>query len=95
MINFDNVTKESIKERNPNQPKIPDHPYRLLKTGGPGSGKTNVLLNLKSHQPDIDNIYSYAKNPYEAKYQLLINKRKSVSLKHDKILKLLLNIQMI
>ena len=41
MINFDNVTKGNIKEHNPNWPEIPDHPYRTLIIGGPGSGKTN------------------------------------------------------
>ena len=28
MINFDDVTKENIKEHNQNRPQIPDHPYR-------------------------------------------------------------------
>ena len=32
MINFDHVTKENIKEHNPNWPQIPGHPYRILKT---------------------------------------------------------------
>ena len=40
MINFDDVTKENIKN-NPNRPQIPDHPCRILITGGSGSGKTN------------------------------------------------------
>ena len=35
-----------------------------------------------NHQLDIDNIYSYAKGPYEAKYQFLIDKRESKGLKH-------------
>ena len=30
MINFDDVTKENIKEHNPSSPQIPDHPYRTL-----------------------------------------------------------------
>ena len=30
VINFDDVTKENIKEQNPNWPKIPDHPYRIM-----------------------------------------------------------------
>ena len=34
------------------------------------------------YQPDIDKIYLYAKDPYEGKYQYLINKREEVSLKH-------------
>ena len=44
--------------------------------------KTNWLFNLISPQPDIDNIYLYAKDPYEAKYQSLIDKWKSKRLKH-------------
>ena len=44
--------------------------------------KTNALLNLINNQPDIDKIYLYAKDPYEAKYQYLINKRESVGINH-------------
>ena len=44
--------------------------------------KTNTLLNLINNQPDIDKIYLYAKDPYEDKYQFLINKRESIGLKH-------------
>ena len=43
--------------------------------GCSGSGKTNALLNLINNHPDIDIIYLYAKDPYEAKYQYVINKR--------------------
>ena len=43
---------------------------------GSRSGKSNALLNLINHEADIDKIFLYAKDPYEAKYQLLINKRK-------------------
>ena len=71
MLNFDNITKEC----NLKWPELPDHPYRILIIGGSGSGKTNALLNLINHEPDIAKIYLYAKDPYEAKYQLLINKR--------------------
>ena len=63
-------------------PYIPDHPYRILITGGSGFGKANALLNLINNQPGIDKIYLYAKNPYEAKYQFLINKRESTGSKH-------------
>ena len=38
-------------------------------------------LILISHQPDIDKIYLYAKDPYEAKYQFVIKKRKNTGLK--------------
>ena len=61
----------------------PDHPYRILIRGGSGSGKTNTLLNLINNQPGIYKIYLYAKDPYDAKYQFLINLRKKVGLEHD------------
>ena len=82
MINSDDVAKENIKVDNTNWSKIPDHPYRILSFGGSASGKTNSLFNVISHQPDIDKIYLYAKDPFEAKYQLLTNKRESTGLKH-------------
>ena len=82
MINFDDYTNDTIIEHNSKWPYIPDHPYRILIVGGSGSGKTNELLNLINNQPDIDKIYLYAKNPYEKKYQYLINKRKKVRLNH-------------
>ena len=44
--------------------------------------KQNHCFNLKSQQPDIDKTYLYAKDPYEAKYQFLMNKRESTDLKH-------------
>ena len=34
------------------------------------------------HQPDIDKIYLFPKEPYETKNQLLISKCKRVGLKH-------------
>ena len=43
--------------------------------------KTNSLFNLISWQPDIDKIYLYAKDPYEAKYQVLIHNWESTGLK--------------
>ena len=39
-------------------------------------------MNLIKNQPDIDKIDLYAKDPYEATYQLLINKRENTGLKH-------------
>ena len=61
---------------------FPDHPYRILITGVWGSEKLNSLFNLISHQPDIDKIYFYAKDPYEVKDHLRINKKESSGLKH-------------
>ena len=56
MINFDDVTKENIKEYNPNWPQISDHPARTLIIRGSESGKTNSLFNLINQQPDMDKI---------------------------------------
>ena len=82
MFNFNYITKEDIKEHNPNWSETPDYPYRILIVGGSGSGKTSALFNLINNEPDTDNIYLFAKDPYEVKYQLLINKRESNSLKY-------------
>ena len=81
MINFDDYLNENKTEHNKNWPYTPDHPYRILIIGGSGSGKTNVLLSLIDNLPDIDKIYLYSKDPYEAKYQYLINIREKVGLK--------------
>ena len=82
MINFDDYVNENKTQHNLKWPYIPDHPYRILIIGGSGSGKTNALLNLTNNQPDIDEIYLYAKDPYKAKYQLLNNKRENTGLEH-------------
>ena len=82
MINFNDYTNENIIEHNSKWPYIPDYPYRILIVGGSVSGKTNALLNLINNQPDIHKIYLYAKDPYEKKYQYLINKREKVGLNH-------------
>ena len=82
MINFDDYVNENKTEHNSNWPYIPDHPYRILIIGGSGSGRTNVLLNLIEDQPDIDKIFLYPKDLYEAKYQYLINIREKVGIDH-------------
>ena len=82
MINFDDYTNENKTKYNPKWPYIPDHLYKILIIRGPGSGKTNALLNSINNQPGIDKIYLYGKDPYEAKYQYLINKREKVGSKH-------------
>ena len=82
MINFDNYTNENKIAHNSKWAYIPDLSYRILIIGGSGSGKTNALLNLINNQPHIDKIYLHTKDPYEAKYQYLINKREEVGLDH-------------
>ena len=49
MINFDEINGKSQTEHNPNWSHISDYPYRTLKIGSSGLGKTNALLNLISH----------------------------------------------
>ena len=66
MINFDDVTKEKVKEPYLNWPQLLEHPYRILIIGGSGSGKTNLLFNLINQPQDIDKIYLHPKDPYEA-----------------------------
>ena len=70
------------KQHNSKWSYIPHHSYRILIIGGSRSAKTNALLNSINNHPVIDKIYLYAKDPYEAKYQLLIKKRESAGLKH-------------
>ena len=74
MKNYD----QSVEiNHNPNWSYIPDHPYRILIIGG------SELLNLIKHQrPDIDKRYLYVKDPFESKYQLLINGREKVGIKN-------------
>ena len=44
--------------------------------------RLRVWKHLIENQPDIDKIYLYAKDPYESKYQYLINKREDVDINH-------------
>ena len=75
----DNVTKENIKEVNPNlsinssSSRQNTNNWRLSSR----SGKTNALLSMTKQQNDddcsiIDNIYLYVRDRNEAKYQYLI-----------------------
>ena len=81
VINFDDYINENKTEHNSKQPYISDHPYRKLIYGASGSGNKDTFLNLINNQPDTDKINLYVKDPYEAKYQYLINKREKVGLK--------------
>ena len=62
MFTLDDITSENNKDHNSKSPYIPDDPYRILITGGCGSGKTNALLRVIKEQNDIDKIYLYAKD---------------------------------
>ena len=82
MFDLDDIANKNNKEHNNKWPYIPDHPYRVLITGGSGSGKTNALLDLVKKQDDIDEIYLYAKDLSEPKYEFLIKKCDDSEIKH-------------
>ena len=69
---LDDITNENNKEHNEKMPMYPDHPYRTLIIEGSGSGKTNALFYLIIQHDDIDEVYLYAKDLREPKYQFLI-----------------------
>ena len=70
MINFDDYANENKTKHNLKWLYIPGHPYRII-IGSSGSGRAKALLNLIYNQsPDIDEIYVYAKDPYEPKYYI-------------------------
>ena len=75
MINLDDYVNENKTKPNEKWRYISYHLYRTLIIGGSGSRKNKTLWNLINNQSDIDKIYLYAEDPYEAKYQFLINKR--------------------
>ena len=50
MFNLDDITNKHNEEHNLEGPYVPDHPYRMLITGGSASGKTKAFLNLIKKQ---------------------------------------------
>ena len=82
MINFDDYTNQNKTEHNSKSPYTPDNAYRIFIIGGSRSGKANALSNLINNYPDIDKIYLYVKDLYEAEYQCLFKKREKVGLNH-------------
>ena len=79
IIDFDNVTKENIKELDLNQPRIPDHSYRILIIRGFGSGKRISLFNYSIIQ--LCNLILIKMN-YTLKYTFLTKKRECTGLKN-------------
>ena len=82
MSNLDNIVNNNNAKHNEKWPYIPDHPYRILITGGSRSGKTNTFLNLINGQEDIDKIYLYAKYLSESRYEYLIKNRENKEIRH-------------
>ena len=79
MTNFDDVTKENIKEHTPNCL----HFWSSIQNISNWSDWIwkKLLFNLRNYQQDIDKTYLYAKDPYEAKYPFSIKKKESTGLK--------------
>ena len=85
-------TKFALNKKLLNSVKIQGYSFYCFwvikrKPTGKGEGKlphptTKIRVNLINHEPDFDKIYLNAKDPSEAKYQLLINKRESTGLKY-------------
>ena len=54
----------------PNWPYIPDHPYKILIIVGSWPSKNKIINNQM-----LTIFFLYVKDPFESKYQLLINRR--------------------
>ena len=74
MLNLDKIVNNKNEDE--------DWPFRMLIIGPSGSGKTNTLLHLISNLHPIDNIYLYAKDLSEPKYEFLINKTEQAGIKN-------------
>ena len=46
---------------------------------------------IKDQRPNVDKVRFYVKDQFESKYQLLINRREKVGVKHERIPKALVN----
>ena len=85
MFNLDAIINENNEDHNKKWPSVPNYSYIMLIIGGSRSRKSNALLNLIKEQDSDDlndEIYLYAKDLNEPKYQFLITKRKDVGKKH-------------
>ena len=76
-----------VTKNNKIWPYIPDYPYRILIIGGSGPGKISALHNLIKDQDGIDQIYLYAKDLIEPKYEFLIKNREDAGIKHFSVLR--------
>ena len=91
MINFDDYVNENKTEHNLKWPYYSRSSIQNINNRRLTLRKNKCIIKLINNQTDINKTYLYAKDPYEAKYEFLINKRKNTSILM--ILKLLLNTQ--
>ena len=71
----DNKNKK-FKQR---YPFMPNDTFRILICGNSGSGKTNLLLHMLLSLLCYDEIFLYAKNLDQEKYQILIDEMNKIS----------------
>lgn len=71
VINIDNMCEQ--KQYMNKNPLAPQWPFRLLVVGPSGSGKSNLVLNLIVKDLHFDEIYIYAKDLSENKYEFISN----------------------
>ena len=75
--NYDvNNKKKKFKQRHP---YMPNDTFRMLICGNSGSGKTNLLLHMLLSLLCYDEIFLYAKNLDQEKYQILIDEMNHIS----------------
>ena len=80
--NYDDEDKDSNKKFKQLYPYMPSDIFRMLICGNSGSGKTNLLYHTLMH-PLLyyDEIYLYARNLEQDKYQNLMKKMRDLSSK--------------
>ena len=75
--NYDvNIKNKKFKQR---YPYMPNDTFRTLICGNSGNGKTNLLLHMLLSLLCYDEIFLYAKNLDQEKYQILIDEMKHIS----------------
>ena len=85
MIDFDDVTKIKTRKRKRKKFKLAANSWSSIQSINNWRfwiWRTNSLFILISHQTDIGKVHLYAKDRYEGKYQLLVNKGECTGLKH-------------
>ena len=82
MINFDDYVNENKTEHNLKWPYYSRSSIQNINNRRLTLRKNKCIIKLINNQTDINKTYLYAKDPYEAKYEFLINKRKNTRLKH-------------
>ena len=82
MINLDDYTNENKTLHNSKVEIYSRSSIQNTNNRGFRIWKNKCITEFNKSQPVIDKAYLYAKDPYEPKYQILINKRESIGLKH-------------